>query len=45
MELLFYYGTAVIAALALAVFLAGLVIARLPVDEREGRPGRKGGRR
>lgn len=44
MESFFYCGTAVITALALGVFLAGLVIARLPADEREGRPGRKGGR-
>lgn len=45
MESLFYYGTAIVALIGLAVFVAGLVIDRLPVDERKGRHGREGKRR
>lgn len=45
MESLFYCGTAIVALMGLAVFVAGLVIDRLPVDEREGSHGRKGKRR
>lgn len=41
MESLFYCGTAIVAVLGLAVFVAGLVIARLPVDEASGRRGRE----
>ena len=41
MESLFYCGTAIVAVLGLAVFVAGLVIARLPVDESSGRCGRE----
>lgn len=41
MESLFYCGTAIVAVLGLAVFVAGLIIARLPVDESSGRPGRE----
>lgn len=45
MESLFYCGTAIVALMGLAVFLAGLVIARLPVDERPECHGREGKRR
>ncbi len=45
MESLFYCGTAIVALMGLAVFLAGLVIVRLPVDERQECHGREGERR
>lgn len=45
MESLFYCGTAIVALMGLAVFVAGLVIDRLPVDERKGRNDREGKRR
>lgn len=45
MESLFYYGTAIVALIGLAVFVAGLVIDRLPVDESDERHGREGTRR
>jgi len=41
MESLFYCGTAIVAVLGLAVFVAGLVIARLPVDGASERRGRE----
>lgn len=41
MESLFYCGTAIVAVLGLAVFVAGLIIDRLPVDESSGRRGRE----
>lgn len=45
MESLFYCGTAIVALMRLAVFVAGLVIDRLPVDESDERHGREGTRR
>ena len=45
MESLFYCGTAIVALMGLAVFVAGLVIDRLPVDESDERHGREGKRR
>jgi hypothetical protein len=45
MESLFYWGTAIVALMGLAVFVAGLVIDRVPVDGRDERHGREGPRR
>ena len=45
MESLFYCGTAIVALMGLAVFVAGLFIDRLSVDEREERHGQEGKRR
>jgi hypothetical protein len=45
MESLFYWGTAIVALMGLAVFVAGLVIDRLPVDESDERHGQEGTRR
>ena len=45
MESLFYCGTAIVALMGLAVFVAGLVIDRQPVDDCDERHGREGKRR
>jgi hypothetical protein len=45
MESLFYCGTAIVAVMGLAVFVAGLFIDRQPVDVREECHGREGTRR
>lgn len=42
MESLFYCGTAIVALMGLAVFVAALVIDRLPVDECDQRHEREG---
>lgn len=44
MESLFYWGTAIVAVMGLIIFVAGLVIDRLPVDTQSRRFGRKGRR-
>lgn len=45
MESLFYCGTAIVALMGLAVFVAVLVIDRLPDHKRAGRNDREGKRR
>lgn len=42
MESLFYWGTAIVAAMGLIIFMAGLVIDRLPTGTPSSRLGKKG---
>jgi len=44
MESLFYWGTAIVAAMGLIIFMAGLVIDRWPAGTPARRFGRKGRR-